>query len=235
MTTPAVLESAFVADEVWELRPDYAACLVTARGVGGGPCDEHSEAALVAAEEHARRLLADHDLADVEQVAQWREAFRGFGVRPRQAVSSLESLLRRAADGLPRVDRLTDHYNAISVTRGVPLGGEDLDAYAGPPRLVRATGDEAFDALERGEVRQVQPRPAEVVWRDDLGVTCRRWNWRQGARTRLGPDTRNALYIIDGLGPGAAATVAGAGDDLVAVLREVAPDVQVQTRVIRRG
>lgn len=47
-----------------------------------------------------------------------------FGVRPRSATSSLESLLRRAAAGLPWVDRLTDHYNAISIAHLVPSGGE---------------------------------------------------------------------------------------------------------------
>ena len=29
------------------------------------------------------------------------------------------------------------------------------------------------------------PDPGEVVWCDDAGVTCRRWNWRQARRTQL--------------------------------------------------
>lgn len=31
------------------------------------------------------------------------------------------------------------------------------------------------------------PRPGEVIWRDDAGVTCRQWNWRQCTRTRITP------------------------------------------------
>ena len=96
--------------------------------------------------------------------------------------------------GLPRIDRLTDHYNAISIAHLVPFGGEDLDAYAGAPRLVVADGSESFDAVEGGEIVHTTPKPGEVVWRDDRGVTCRRWNWRQCARTRLTPHTTNAVY-----------------------------------------
>jgi DNA/RNA-binding domain of Phe-tRNA-synthetase-like protein len=29
------------------------------------------------------------------------------------------------------------------------------------------------------------PEPGEVIWRDDDGVTCRCWNWRQCVRTRI--------------------------------------------------
>ena len=32
----------------------------------------------------------------------------------------------------------------------ITLGGEDLTRYAGPPRLVRAVGDELFDTVADG-------------------------------------------------------------------------------------
>ena len=51
--------------------------------------------------------------------------------------------MRRAESGLPRVNRLTDIYNALSVLHQVPIGGEDLSRYSGSPRLARATGDES--------------------------------------------------------------------------------------------
>ena len=225
------LDGASIDPAVRERWPDYAVFLVTARGIHGAESDTESDAALADAEAFASSLTAT--IEEIPQVAAWRAAFREFGVKPRSAVSSLEALLRRTADGLPRIDRLTDHYNAISVSQLVPFGGEDLDAYDGPPRLVVATGDEPFDALERGEVTHTNPKPGEVVWRDDAGVTCRRWNWRQCARTRLTPDTRNALYIIDGLGPTAADDVEAAGSDLIIALRSVTPDVQIETRLIR--
>lgn len=226
------LQQAWIGEEVRALRPDYAALIITAHGAVGGPSDEASDAALRAAEDFARGLLADTEPAAIPRVALWREAFSAFGVRPRSAVSSLESLLRRAADGLPRIDRLTDHYNAISVRHLLPLGGEDLQAYAGPPRLVVADGTEIFDAVEAGVVVAANPKAGEVVWRDDIGVTCRRWNWRQGARTRISPATRDALFIIDGLGPSAAGAVSAAGEDLATVLRRHAPACETASRLL---
>ena len=118
-------------------------------------------------------------------VAAWREAYRSFGAKPQRTRNSLEALLRRAASGLPRVNRLTDIYNAVSVLHQVPLGGEDLTRYSGAPRLLRATGTEPFDTVADGAEVIEHPEPGEVVWCDDAGVTCRRWNWRQGRRTQL--------------------------------------------------
>ena len=75
------------------------------------------------------------------------------------------------------------------VAHAVPVGGEDLDAYAGSARLVRAAGDEPFETSAGGEAVVEHPDAGEVVWRDDLGVTCRRWNWRQTIRTRITTST----------------------------------------------
>ena len=132
---------------------------------------------------------------------QWREAYRAFGAKPQRTRNSLEALLRRAASGLPRVNRLTDIYNAVSVLHQLPLGGEDLNRYSGAPRLVRATGTEPFDTVADGAVVVEHPEPGEVVWCDDAGVTCRRWNWRQARRTQLSDDTTTALFILDALDP----------------------------------
>ena len=99
------------------------------------------------------------------------------------------------------MNRLTDLYNAVSVLHQLPLGGEDLSRYVGPPRLVRATGAEPFDTAAEGESVVEHPEPGEVVWCDNAGVTCRRWNWRQARRTQLRRTPRTALFILDALDP----------------------------------
>ena len=43
------------------------------------------------------------------------------------------------------------------------------------------------------------PSPGEVIWCDDTGVTCRRWNWRQGIRTRLGVEVQQMRFILESL------------------------------------
>jgi DNA/RNA-binding domain of Phe-tRNA-synthetase-like protein len=168
-------------------------------------------------------------------VAAWREAYRAFGAKPKRTRNSLEALLRRAESGLPRVNRLTDYYNAVSVLHQIPLGGEDLTRYAGPPRLVRATGDEPFGTVADGLAVTEHPDPGEVVWCDEAGVTCRRWNWRQARRTQLRDDTTAALFILDALDPVTGQELHAAADDLVARLTGLGPGVRAARRLIAAG
>jgi DNA/RNA-binding domain of Phe-tRNA-synthetase-like protein len=194
------LESATIDQSVLDLRPDYRAILIVADDLEPGPSDDTSAAMLRDAEARATALLDGRPPEQLEPVALWREAYRTFGAKPQRTRPSVEALLRRVEGGLPRVDRLTDAYNAVSVTHLLPIGGEDLSGYEGPARLVRAAGDEPFDTTSNGESVVEHPEPGEVVWRDDAGVTCRRWNWRQCTRTRITAATRRAVFVLDGLG-----------------------------------
>jgi len=220
---------------VFVLRPDYRAMLLAVDGLIPGPSDQAGEALLRAGEVVAGEALRDRPAEQLPHVAAWREAYRAFGAKPQRTRNSLEALMRRAASGLPRVNRLTDLYNAVSVLHQVPLGGEDLTRYAGSPRLIRATGEEPFDTVADGAAAMEHPDAGEVVWCDDAGVTCRRWNWRQARRTQLGDDTTAALFILDALDPMTDEALHAAADDLVAHLTRPGPHVRVVRRLIAAG
>ncbi len=229
------LASVRVEDAVWRLRPDYVAVLVAATGLRPGPSDATSEEVLAAAEAAAAQLLGDGPAEAVPHIAAWREAFRGFGAKPQRTRNSAEALLRRVPAGLPRIDRLTDAYNAVSIATATPLGGEDLAAYHGPMRLVRASGTEDFAVLAAGAPVVEHPEPGEVVWRDDAGVTCRRWNWRQCVRTRLTEESTSAIFIADVLdvAPGDSwGRAEDVRDELLAVLARISPGAAVRSRLL---
>jgi DNA/RNA-binding domain of Phe-tRNA-synthetase-like protein len=230
--TAALLTDATVAADVFDLRPDYRALLLVAKGITPAPSDERRDALLRRAEEAATAQLNACTPETLPHIAAWREAYRAFGAKPQRTRNSLEALTRRAPAGLPRVNRLTDLYNAISVLHQVPVGGEDLDRYVGSPRLLRATGSEPFDTVADGQEVIEHPEVGEVIWCDDLGVTCRRWNWRQGRRTALRDDTTSALFIIDALDPVTDIEVKAAGEELGEHLRSLGPDVRVMDRFI---
>ncbi len=221
-----------VEDDVFALRPDYRVMLLAVDGIVPQPGDEGTESLLQAAEATAREAMGEQAVEDVPHVAAWRTAYRAFGAKPQRTRNSLEALLRRAASGLPRVNQLTDIYNAVSVTHQIPLGGEDLAGYVGGPRLIRATGDEPFDTIANGDEVIEHPEPGEVVWCDDKGVTCRRWNWRQGRRTQLNHDTTTALFIFDALEPFTDAELRSATDDLVTHLAQLGPNIRTARRLI---
>lgn len=236
MPDPAELQEtlagATVDDAVFTLRPDYRALLLAVDGLVPGPGDELSESLLQQAERAARGRLADGPVEQLPHLAAWRETYRAFGAKPQRTRNSLEALLRRASSGLPRVNRLTDLYNAVSVLHQIPLGGEDLTRYAGSPRLLRANGDETFDTVDGGVDVVEHPDPGEVVWCDDAGVTCRRWNWRQARRTQLRESTTAALFILDALAPVTDEALHAAADDLADRVTRLGPDVRVARRVI---
>lgn len=224
------LAGARVDADVFALRPDYRASLLAVDGVVPGPSDHESDALLRAAEATAAEVLRDGPAQQLPHVAAWRDAYRAFGAKPQRTRNGVEALLRRAASGLPRVDRLTDLYNAVSVMHQIPVGGEDLARYTGVPRLKRADGTEPFDTVAESVAMTEYPDAGEVVWCDDVGVTCRRWNWRQARRTQLGPDTTTVLFILDALEPVSDEALDAAAADLVAHLTRIGPDVRVASR-----
>ena len=164
-----------VAAEIWRRYPDYRALSVAARAFSVQAAPHIDLAGFV-----------PPDWLDAHLEA-WRTAFRGFGANPKKTPSSVESLWRRLQkDGsLPKIDPVVDLYNALSVRFGAPFGGEDADLYAGSPRLGLAAGSESFDTARNGTPVIENPEQGEVVWYDDDGITCRRWNWRQCRRTAL--------------------------------------------------
>jgi DNA/RNA-binding domain of Phe-tRNA-synthetase-like protein len=186
--------SVAVDSDIFTAHPEYVALIVLAEGIGNAPSDEGSSAVLDAAEQDLRARGLTRP-ADDPNIAAWRAAFSAFGAKPSKYPCSAEALAARVLKGgtLPRVNVLVDLYNAVSVRALTPVGGEDLDQLHGALRLTIATGDEPFDGHDGA------PRPGEIVWRDDAGVTCRRWNWRQGQRTRLTDATTRAFFVIDRL------------------------------------
>jgi DNA/RNA-binding domain of Phe-tRNA-synthetase-like protein len=228
----AFLDGAAIDAAVFDLRPDYRAALLAVDGLRPGPSDERSDELLQKAEAAARKALSDLPVEEIPHIAAWREAYRAFGAKPQRTRNSLEALMRRAASGLPRVNRLTDLYNAVSVLHQVPVGGEDLSRYNGPPRLVRATGAETFDTVAGGEEVVERPEIGEVVWCDDAGVTCRRWNWRQARRTQLTDRTTTALFIFDALAQLSDEALQRAVEVLSAELTQLGADVRAVRRLI---
>ncbi|KOT88267.1 cytoplasmic protein [Streptomyces sp. NRRL F-5755] len=219
-----------VSDEVRALAPGFGYLAVEAHGLTNGPSDETSSALLDAAARRLAERLDGRAPQDDPHIAAWRAAYTAFGSKPSRTRNSAEALAKRAlADGgLPRINRLVDLYNAISVAHLIPVGGEDLDRIRGGMRLVRATGTEPFVTAAGGERVTEHPEPGEVVWCDDEGVTCRRWNWRQGVRTRLTDASVNALFLLERMAPMTAGELTAAAAELAETLEKTCPDARIE-------
>lgn len=212
-----------IAPEIFALRPDFAALSIYAEDARNSPSDAHSETLL-------RDACLALDSAPWAQahLAAWRETYRAFGAKPQRTPCSVEALRKRAQrDGmLPAINAVVDLYNALSVRYALPVGGEDAALYEGSPRLIRATGDEPFDTVSEGVPKIETAEPGEVVWRDDHGITCRRWNWRQGIRTRITEHSMQMWFVLERLEPMPIDALLEAGEKLVEGLHRLSRSVR---------
>jgi DNA/RNA-binding domain of Phe-tRNA-synthetase-like protein len=101
--------------------------------------------------------------------------------------------------------------------------------------LIRARGDEPFDTVANGAPLVEHPAPGEVVWVDDRGVTCRRWNWRQGTRTRLTEASTDVLFLLERLEPLPLETLDAAAEAIVEAVRARYPGAEVERRRFAAG
>ena len=226
-----------VDPRIWELRPDFVVTVVRARGLTNGPSDDSSARLLRRAEERCREALNGAEPGAHPHLSAWRDAYRAFGAKAQRTPCSAEALVKRAlaADGLPAINRLVDLYNAVSLEFALPVGGEDLARFAGASRLTVATGQEPFDTFRSGEPVVEHPEPGEVVWVDDGGVTCRRWNWRQCARTRLTERSTDAFFVLERLEPLPLPTLAEAAETLARGLHDLGRPAELESWTLSRA
>lgn len=218
--------------EIFALRPDFVALSINVTGGRNGPSDAASEALLT----EAVQSLDAYPWAETHLDA-WREAYRAFGAKPKKTPCSAEAIRKRAVkDGAMRpLNAVVDLYNAVSLRFAVPVGGEDAASYAGQPRLCLAKGGEPFHTMAEGQPVIENPESGEVVWRDDLGVTCRRWNWRQGPRTQITEASQDMWFVLERLDPMPVEALLDAGRILVGGLRRISPDLTLSICMFDAG
>jgi DNA/RNA-binding domain of Phe-tRNA-synthetase-like protein len=208
--------------DIAENFPDYRVAVVIVEELAIAPERPPALAALIAAREAAARAAwASYELAQIPGIAAWRRAYKGFGIKQTRYRSSVERLLKNVLAGreLARVNSFVDLYNAVSLAHVLPLGADDLD-HIMPPLAFRFAreGDSFVDMAEPGEAGETEaPRPGEVVYADTRHVLCRRWNWRQDARSLITPATRRAVVTLQANGHG---DVAAAAADLMQLTGE---------------
>jgi DNA/RNA-binding domain of Phe-tRNA-synthetase-like protein len=196
-----------VITDVTSKFPDFRVALVVAEGLTIAP---HRSAPLereiAEVEARCRERWSGVELSAIPGVAAWRAAYRAFGVKKTSYRSSVERLIKRvlAGDRLPNVNALVDLYNAVSIESGLCLGCDDLDATDGDLAFRFARPGDTFLDMGggAGEDPFDPPKSGEVVYADASHVLCRRWNWRQDARSLVTPQTRRAALTAQSSGFG---------------------------------
>jgi lysyl-tRNA synthetase class 2 len=194
-----------VAPEVLAMFPEYIRGVVSARNINNAGENSELIELLRQAEQAATQDASLLEIKNHPRINCWRQAYTKFGANPNKFYSSIESLCRRArrGDQVPYINTAVALFNYFSLKHIVPSGGDDLSRVKGDLRLALAKGEETFTPFNAEELEH--PEPGEVIYVDDVFVMCRRWNWRQGFQTRLGPETKDLAINVDCLPPFTAA------------------------------
>lgn len=192
----------FIVDPTfWDIFPDAQVNVLIIHGCLNEASEEQKTVyahLLDTAAKAATQYLTEETFSSNPVIAQWREAFRCFKTK-KGARSSIEALLKRANQGrhFQPINPLVDLYNVISLTYGVPCGGEDLKKVEGDIHLGTAQGGEAF--LPLGEEKDAPALPGEIIYYDLDGAICRCFNWREGQRTILDETTSDAVFFTESI------------------------------------
>jgi DNA/RNA-binding domain of Phe-tRNA-synthetase-like protein len=190
-----------IEKDIFERFPDLLVGTLLIDGLDNSGCCEEVLPLIRVQEEKIRRSFSRDTLSQEPRIRAWREAYSSFGAKPKKYLSSVESLYRMILkeNGLRSINTVVDLYNYVSIKNIVPIGGDDLDRVEGTLRLCVARGDETFLPLNAREREVV--KPGEVIYRDDMDVLCRRWNWRESDKTKMTEDTRRLLLVLEALPP----------------------------------
>ena len=181
--------------------PGLSIGVMTVTGADNTGTRPEVTAMLRAEEEGIRAKMTLETFKDHPHIAAMQEVHRGFGNNPNKYPPSVQALVKRVLKGgeLPTINPIVDIYNVISLRYVVCAGAEDTDKCVGPVRLTFAAGGEEFRLI--GEEANDPPEAGELVYRDDVGVICRKLNWREGDRTRITETTKNCIVVIEGFAP----------------------------------
>ncbi len=207
-----------ITDKIFERFPDTCIGVVVAQNINNTLSDFSTGDLLRHSEQQVRERFEGKILSEHLSIQAWRKAYKLF--RAGDYRCSAENLAKRVIKGgqLPTINNLVDLYNTVSLDYTLPVGGEDLGQVTGDILLTEASGNEQFITLLSTE--NDPPDAGEIVYKDETTVLCRKWNWRESDITKLTPETKEAIFFIEGLESEERERVEGATGRLVDLLEK---------------
>jgi lysyl-tRNA synthetase class 2 len=212
------LKKIIITDDLFDLYPDFYRGIIFV----GDLVNQKSY-------KRIRKLLRSQvesrsavDLSTEERLLAWDRAHETFGSDPNRHPPSVRALIERikVSPNLPFINSVVALFNVTSLKYLIPCGGDDIDRVEGDLMLGPARGDETFLPLGGGD--EESPLPGEIIYYDAAGgnVLCRRWNWRNGDRTKIEVESKRLVINVDGLPPVTPEAIDQARDELAALLEE---------------
>src|SRR5258708_35079045 len=103
--------------------PQIVGGAILARNVTNGPTPARLQALYQAEQQRVLQRIGSTPLSQIESLAAWRGALRGFGADPTQYRSASEVLLRRLTKkrGISSINPLVDHRTLVGIRDGLAV------------------------------------------------------------------------------------------------------------------
>jgi DNA/RNA-binding domain of Phe-tRNA-synthetase-like protein len=204
---PEIRPEIRIDEKIFEQYPTFRRGIVVARNIDNQEYSRELENILKDAVSAAARQPIN--LKTDPRTVAWNDAHRQFGSNPNKFPPAHCALLKRVQKTgvqLPLINKVVAIMNINSIQDVIPVGGDDVIRAAGSLELCYADGSESFTPLGNLDHTE-QPIAGEVIYvvPESKEVMCRRWNWRNGHKTRIAEDTQVIVMNIDGLGAGSEA------------------------------
>ena len=194
--------SIVVAGEIFEKHPSFRRGIVIARNM-------KNKADNAELNEMLKKTLSDRfdnpvDLENDIRITEWKDAHRSFSSNPNKFPPAHIALIKRIQKKkteIPFINSVVAVMNIVSVSSILPVGGDDIVAPDSTFKLGISTGVERFIPLGMPE-KEENPVSGEVIYfiEESGDVMCRRWNWRNGDKTKINENTENIIMNIDAIG-----------------------------------
>ena len=211
-----------IQEDIFKAYPTFRRGIVVARNVDNRGPSETLEEKL----EEAITKAANHpiDIKSNPRTIVWNEAHRQFNSNPNKFPPAHCALLKRVQKPrahIPFINKIVAIMNTNSIKDVTPVGGDDLRHAGRCLELRYATGNENFAPLGCPEITE-HPNPGEIIYvvAESNEVMCRRWNWRNGHKTRITEDTQAIVMNIDVLGENSEARAVETRDRVAGMLAE---------------
>ena len=211
-----------IQEDIFREYPSFRRGIVVARNAH----NKGRSGALEAKLEEAVADAAKHpiEIKSNPRTAVWNEAHRQFKSNPNKFPPAHCALLKRVqkpGTHIPFINKIVAIMNYNSIKDVTPVGGDDLMPAGRCLELRYATGSENFTPLGCPDISE-NPYPGEIIYvvAESNEVMCRRWNWRNGHKTRITEETQAIIMNIDVLGEQSEARAVETRDRVAGMLEE---------------
>ena len=193
-----------ITESIFEKNPSFRRGIVIARNIK----NKTEDAELY---EILKKTLSDRfdnpvDLESDPRITDWKDVHRSFGSNPNKFPPAHIALIKRIQKSkteIPFINSVVAVMNIVSIQNILPVGGDDIIAPDSTFKLAVSDGSESFIPLGMPD-KEENPEIGEIIYLIDESkdVMCRRWNWRNGDKTKINEKTENIIMNIDAIGNG---------------------------------